>query len=161
VTVNGTGVLDLQVFGPHTETIGSLSGTGNVRLELDGATAGSGYSQLNVTGNVNITGATLSLTLGFVPIPGQTFTIINKSGVNPVTGTFAGLPEGSHITVGATNFTISYAGGTGNDVVLTAVSGGAAASIAAIPALSGWMLAVLALLLLGYGVHVQRGRRRG
>ena len=34
---------------------------------------------------------------------------------------FSGLPEGSSFTLGNTDFTISYSGGTGNDVVLHAI----------------------------------------
>jgi len=45
--------------------------------------------------------------------------IIANDGVDPVSGTFAGLPEGATFTVAATLMRISYAGGTGNDVVLT------------------------------------------
>ena len=41
-------------------------------------------------------------------------------------GTFAGLPEGSTVFFGAPAYTISYTGGDGNDVVLTAAPAGAA-----------------------------------
>ena len=37
----------------------------------------------------------------------------------PVSGTFAGLPEGSTVSSGGTTWQISYAGGDGNDVTLT------------------------------------------
>ena len=36
-------------------------------------------------------------------------------------GTFSGLPEGSTLTVGAAHFRISYVGGSGNDVTLSAI----------------------------------------
>ena len=39
-----------------------------------------------------------------------------------VNGTFNGLPQGSSVTAAGKSFTISYTGGTGNDVVLTAAS---------------------------------------
>src|SRR5207244_4487626 len=39
---------------------------------------------------------------------------------DPVGGTFAGLPEGAAVSVGVRNFTVSYHGGDGNDVTLTA-----------------------------------------
>ncbi|HYR76789.1 MAG TPA: autotransporter-associated beta strand repeat-containing protein, partial [Pyrinomonadaceae bacterium] len=105
-----------------------LLNSGNVNLstgspsfvvELNGTTAGSGYDQLNVTGTVNLTGASLSGTVGFTPAIGSTFTIINNDSTDAVTGTFAGLSEGSNIVLSGYNFTISYTGGTGNDVVLT------------------------------------------
>jgi fibronectin-binding autotransporter adhesin len=89
-------------------------------VEINGATLGSGYDQLNVVGGISI-GATLSVSLGYAPTPGTTFTIINNDAADAVTGTFAGLPEGSTFMVGGTTFVITYVGGTGNDVVLTAV----------------------------------------
>ena len=48
-------------------------------------------------------------------------TIINNSGASAIQGTFAGLPEGSILTVNGTRYQISYVGGTGNDVTLQAV----------------------------------------
>lgn len=65
-----------------------------------------------------------SVGLGFVPSPGQTFTIVNNDGNDAVSGTFASLSEGSVLTTaGGYRFSISYAGGTNtNDVVLTALT---------------------------------------
>src|SRR4029077_4912461 len=51
-----------------------------------------------------------------------TFMIIANDGVDPVVGAFAGLPEGATVTASGKPFRISYAGGTGNDVVLTALT---------------------------------------
>ena len=51
---------------------------------------------------------------------GDTFTIINNNGSAPVQGTFNGLPEGAEFAVDGATFKISYVGGDGNDVVLTA-----------------------------------------
>jgi len=48
--------------------------------------------------------------------------IVNNDGTDPVTGTFAGLPEGALIVTGNRGFTISYAGGDGNDIVLNALA---------------------------------------
>jgi hypothetical protein len=63
---------------------------------------------------------------------GERFVLISNDGTDPVTGTFAGLPEGALLSalgpeieesdiVVASNvqFRISYKGGDGNDVVLT------------------------------------------
>src|SRR2546421_668675 len=63
-------------------------------VELNGATVNTGYDQLNVTGTVNLGGATLSTTLGFNSAPGTTFVIINNDGNDPVTGMFNGLAPG-------------------------------------------------------------------
>ena len=51
---------------------------------------------------------------------GDTFTIIDNKTTSPMQGTFKDLPEGAEITVGGATFKISYVGGDGNDVVLTA-----------------------------------------
>ena len=59
---------------------------------------------------------------GFTPSAGQTFTIIANDLSDAVVGTFSGLPEGSIITAGAARFRISYAGGSGNDVTLSAIA---------------------------------------
>ena len=52
---------------------------------------------------------------------GTSFTLIKNNGSNPVSGTFAGLPEGAMFTVGSSIFRITYHGGGGNDVVLYAL----------------------------------------
>jgi autotransporter-associated beta strand protein len=92
---------------------------------LDGTTPGSGtgkYSQLQANGPVNLSGVTLSGTLGsgFVPTVGSTYTIIDSTGSAPLTGTFHGQDEGSIVEFSGTPFRISYVGGTNhNSVVLT------------------------------------------
>ncbi len=53
---------------------------------------------------------------------GDTFTIIDNKTTYPMSGTFKDLPEGAEITVGGATFKISYVGGDGNDVVLTALN---------------------------------------
>ena len=87
-------------------------------MTLNGTTAGTGYDQLNVTGTVNLGGATLQVNPLATSV-GDTFTIIQNDGTDPVEGTFAGLAEGAWFTVGTAMFTITYKGGDGNDVVLT------------------------------------------
>ncbi|MCP4140746.1 MAG: hypothetical protein GY755_10730, partial [Chloroflexi bacterium] len=58
---------------------------------------------------------------GFHPEPGQEFEIISVSGANHVNGTFANAPEGAIIDGFCdVQLRISYMGGDGNDVVLTA-----------------------------------------
>ena len=53
---------------------------------------------------------------------GDTFTIIDNKTTYPMQGTFKDLPEGAEVTVGGATFKISYVGGDGNDVVLTALN---------------------------------------
>ena len=97
-----------------------LSGTTLFKAELNGSNSGSGYDQLDVTGAVDLSGVMLDATLGFVPANSAQFTIIDNDSNDAVVGTFADLPQGSSLTIGGRSFTISYVGGTGNDVVLIA-----------------------------------------
>lgn len=64
---------------------------------------------------------------GWVVNKGDQFKIIDNQSSDPVQGTFAGLPEGTQFTVNGIVFNISYVGGDGNDVVLTALNAGKAA----------------------------------
>ena len=107
--IPGPGILNAQ---GHVD----LPEEGSFTVALDGATAGTGYSQLNVTGSVNLAGSELTGSLGFTPASGAQFTIIRSTA--PVIGTFSGLNEGDSLTIGNTLFTITYRGGNGNDVVL-------------------------------------------
>lgn len=102
---------DLTLYANSTYTV-----------ELNGPDAGIGYDQLDVTGTVEINGANLAVTRGFLPENGASFTLIANDGADAVVGTFAGLPEGAVLTVDGRNFIISYVGGDGNDVEMTAVS---------------------------------------
>ena len=89
------------------------------------------YDQISADLGVILDGGSLDLTYleGCVIKKGDTFTIIDNKGTGPVTGTTAGmggtfkdLPEGAEITVSGVTFKISYVGGDGNDVVLTALN---------------------------------------
>ena len=93
----------------------------NFNVEVNGSTtAGTDYDQLNVTGTVDVTGATLSATGSIASSPGQTVVLINNDSNDSITGTFSGRAEGATVTINGVNFTISYVGGTNNnDVVLT------------------------------------------
>jgi fibronectin-binding autotransporter adhesin len=94
-------------------------GSGSLVLDL----AASGSDSVNATGSaVAISGTTLSLNVGTMT-PGETFTILTVPGTSAgvLQGTFANLPmEGSGFTVGSIPFTVSYMGGDGNDVTVTA-----------------------------------------
>lgn len=108
----------------------NLTLAGTYQAEIGGTTVCTGYDQLQVSGTVNVTGGTLqaSLVNGFTPTVGQAFTIVDNQGGSPVTGTFSGLSEGTTFNVGSYTFKISYAGGDGNDIVLTVVSTGSASA---------------------------------
>lgn len=99
-----------------------FSSSGDLAVQLTGPNPGlNGYDQLNVAGTVSLASAGLTVTPAFAtPVAvGQQFDILNNDGSEAVTGIFNGLAEGAAINVGGYNFTISYLGGTGNDVTLT------------------------------------------
>jgi autotransporter-associated beta strand protein len=52
---------------------------------------------------------------------GTVFTVISNSSLDPITGTFSNLPDGSTFTVGSNTFQADYQGGDGNDLTLTVV----------------------------------------
>ena len=108
-----------------TFTIGSqlaLSSGNTFVTQINGANVGS-FGQISVTSGVTSLGnSILSITSATGLSAGQQITIINNGNTVPVNGQFNGLVEGASITVGNTVFTISYKGGTGNDVVLTVSS---------------------------------------
>lgn len=118
-------------------------------VEIDGTEPGTGYDQLLVDGLVDLGGATLQLDLLSAVGVGSELVIIDNLGDDEVMGTFADLAEGDRISAMLGDlsraFRISYAGGTGNDVVLTAV-----------PEPAGLLLAALA----GLGFLIGRRRRR-
>jgi parallel beta-helix repeat protein len=122
--VTGKSITLAPGAGPAQVTItGDLLLTGGTTLamKLNGATPGSGHDQLviNGSGAVDLAGATLRLSLGFTPVPGTAFTIVDDDLADPVAGTFAGLAEGATLSVSGRDLAISYVGGTGNDVTLT------------------------------------------
>jgi autotransporter-associated beta strand protein len=102
----------------------TFASSGQYTVDLNGPTPGVGYDQLNVRGMNTLANATLTVLPAFTtPVAiGQKFIIINNDLSDAITGTFNGLAEGATNTVGGYKFAISYAGGTGNDVVLTLTS---------------------------------------
>jgi hypothetical protein len=119
-------------INPGHDSIGTLT-TGNLIQRanwtniFEMANQGANVAdRLRVFGTVNLSNATLRLVLSnsFAPAPGESFTLIDNDGADAVNGTFAGLPQGALLTnqLGGSNFVfqINYAGGSGNDVTLTA-----------------------------------------
>ena len=106
------------VLTNYTQTV-----TGTLDEQIGGLTAGTQYGQIIVNGDVNLAGSLqVALVNSFAPHLNDSFTIIDDRGSNPVNGTFTNLPEGASVwdTTHTYRFIISYAGGDGNDVVLTA-----------------------------------------
>ncbi len=77
-----------------------------------------------VAGPVELGNAVLKLTRVSGLEVGQSVTLIDNDGTEPVVGTFAGLADGALFPVGAQLFRIQYYGGTGNDVILVRDSAG-------------------------------------
>ena len=111
---DGPGIL--HVVGDLTLTLGA-----SYLVDLNGVTVGAQYNQASVAGAVSLGSATLSLSLGFQPQLGMMFTIIENDGTDAISGTFNGLSEGAVFSFNGQTFGVSYQGGSGNDVVLTAV----------------------------------------
>jgi autotransporter-associated beta strand protein len=116
---------------------GILTANGNVALNLgstlaiqiNGNTLGTDYDQFAVNGTVALTDATLSLSGSFVPAQNDLFFVLINDGLDSITGTLAGLGEGSHVFgQNGQDFVITYNAefdnGTftgGNDIALMAV----------------------------------------
>jgi len=105
---------------------------GNVYLGLDGVIAGVSHDQVRAIGAVSISGTTLNLSLAatHVPSAGQQYVLIDNDGTDAISGTFTGLSNGATTIVSGYQFQVNYAGGTGNDLVLTALNGRAISSTA-------------------------------
>lgn len=101
----------------------ALTSGKDLKIDIDGTTVDTGYTQLNVAGLVNLNGANLSFAgSSYTPVGSESFTIVNNDGADAITGTFNGLAEGATITnfLGSgLNATLTYTGGDGNDAVLT------------------------------------------
>jgi autotransporter-associated beta strand protein len=107
--------------GPLNTATLTLDGSSTFVTQLNGP-ASNAYGQVVATGAVTL-GGTLDATLGtgYVPVVGDQITIIHNQSGSSVTGTFSGLLEGRTVTVSGHPFQITYKGGTGDDVVLTAL----------------------------------------
>lgn len=127
----GTGELDCRAnFSPGAQyfDVGTIAVDGDLiladvslaRFDIGGSSP-SEYDRLVVDGDLDLEGGELSIsgygTFQFAD--GQIFELIDLGGTR--TGTFDGLPEGALVdNIDGINLFISYFGGDGNDIVLTA-----------------------------------------
>ena len=128
VAIASGGTMSPGIDGTGIITTGNLSfNGGTLDLTLAGPTAGTGYDQAHVLGTVLLgTSATLKFTLTYDATVGDSFTIIDNDLNDAPVGHFAGLTEGAQFFLingkggSLRPFEITYAGGTGNDVVIHA-----------------------------------------
>ena len=94
---------------------------GTLAIELNGTTPGTEHDQLVITGDATLDGTLdVSLLFGFDLEEAMEFEILDIAGTR--TGTFDGLNQGAKFgDYDGLQFQIDYAGGDGNDVVLTVV----------------------------------------
>lgn len=112
--------------GVGTFTVGNIiiGGFSDYIADVGGAIAGTQHDQLIVNGTVTIgENATLLLQGGFDNSNGANDVIIlSNDGIDPIVGTFNGLPQGTPVTIGSGldefNGFITYTGGDGNDISL-------------------------------------------
>jgi fibronectin-binding autotransporter adhesin len=133
---NSPGILSIVNTTPGTGAASTLSlaSGSSMSVELNGLTAGTQYDRVNVTGTVDVSGASLAVSLGFTPALADEFIIVQNDGADAVTGTLFTAVNGSPLTnngngtwtTGTTDvngvfYTVNYLGGDGNDVVLTGI----------------------------------------
>jgi hypothetical protein len=121
LVVYGSGALHIDVRTPTSDS-GSLTfvpSTGDPAwFVADGTSSGTGPPvACSVGGAVTLGNAFLVMRANV----SSTFTLVNNQGFDPVSGIFLGLPEGAIVDHGQ-SLRISYQGGDGNDVTLTALS---------------------------------------
>jgi hypothetical protein len=95
-----------------------LDGASTLSPRLEGTAPGEDYSQVRAA-TVTLAGAGLDLDVAFTPTGNPAFTIVDNTGADAVSGTFAGLADEATFTRSGQTFRIDYDGGDGNDVVLT------------------------------------------
>ncbi|MDN3021728.1 autotransporter [Streptomyces sp. S.PB5] len=185
--------LDVGTSGLRVAT--TLSGEGTVKgsvtnegVVAGGLTVSGNYTQratgelvlrdkpLKVSGAVRLAGS-LDLAAAGTD-PARSITVLNHTGGSRTTGAFDGLQEGTKVKLADATYRISYQGGDGNDVVLTAVaspsksasSSGTSTSDAAVTRNAGaaqddpmgwWPYALGLGLLGGLAVPAARHRRAG
>lgn len=105
----------LAVGSGATITTGGLTEAAGATLAVTPNASG---PVMNVNGPLNLSGALAIKPSGAVSA-GEQFTLVHSTGPAPV-GTFAGLAEGTTLAVDGATFQITYRGGSGHDIVLTA-----------------------------------------
>lgn len=128
ITATGTGVIEVSVsqdgddaaWNSVVPTVFTLTVNNSLTL---------GFSSAGAVGHVedgfNASTSNLTPTLHYAPVAGDVLTVVNNTGASAITGTFPGQPQGAYLVMSyggtAYTFQISYTGGDGNDITLTAL----------------------------------------
>lgn len=122
----GSGTVTVLAWQPGDERAWDAAAPAQFSFDISHsiqATLQAGADWLLSTNAFDASSAALNLELGFVPTPGQKVNLINLAGPGPVTGQFAGLPQGGWLILSyngvSYGFRIDYNGGDGNDITLT------------------------------------------
>jgi autotransporter-associated beta strand protein len=119
VTVNNGGILE----GVEIQGNVQFNRGGTLRANVFGLLPHPNYTSIRVHGAVSLGFgiAILELPGAFTPTRGDRLRLISNLGSSPISGFFAGIPEGTIIESLGTRMLITYQGGTGTDLVATAV----------------------------------------
>lgn len=115
------------ILTPGTDGIGEMTLGGSLTLDIGSIFELQMDSTLGIADKIVANGLTLGGFLSFSDLGdslltlGTQFVIMENSAFGSVNGYFTGLAEGSIFSGGVNQYSISYIGGTGNDVVLTVI----------------------------------------
>jgi autotransporter-associated beta strand protein len=120
VSVASAGILAPGNAAPGSLTTGSLSLASGANFDsiINGTSTGT-FGQVDVSGNVSLSGAHLNLTGTRTNHAADVLPIISNAGTSAITGTFASLAQGATVTVNGVNYLVSYTGGSGSSMTLT------------------------------------------
>lgn len=140
-TLEGNGTVGaVNIAGTHgpgnspgtTTVVGDYTLSGTIIIDIEGTTPGTQHDQVDVTGEVDITGATLDeMFASGTYVNGDLLFILLNDGSDAITGTFAGLNQGDMVTnYDGLDWEISYTADSagagsftgGNDIALMAVT---------------------------------------
>ena len=107
-----------RIFLDSTLSVRNVSG--RLDINFNGPNVGQ-YGRLVASGDMSLSAGRLLPSAGFNPQAGQIFTIVEKTSPGPIPNAIFG-PEGSVTNLNGMLFRISYVGGDGNDLTLTAIS---------------------------------------
>ncbi len=158
-TLGGTGTvgtLTIEAGGFHApgnspgiQPVGNYTQNGTLAMEINGLTAGTQHDRVDVTGTVDITGSTLSLTsMGYTAANSDLIFILLNDSSDAITGTFAGLAEGASVgSIGGKLFNITYFA-NGDSMGSPSFTGGNDIALMAVPEPSTALLGAIGLLAL-------------